>query len=231
MAVLKDEQGLTLIELLGALTIFGIVSILLSSILFNIAKASSTQGRQVEIQQTANNMVVQIEDISKLEGIYAKAGYYGKFQDATSWNTSHIVKVLDGDSEEASEIGVFAQGENTLFLTDINDNLNKKVISYRIQDTNIKIKVLQQKNENSQTKTIYGTPNYRDLFSIQTTGVILFYQHTIDFSKYYDSDVGVWQTDKLLGEEQNKIIGSRKFVVNYRDDQKAKGEVPGNGRW
>ncbi|MBP1042802.1 type II secretion system protein [Vagococcus sp. BWB3-3] len=230
MKILKDERGLSLIELLGALAIFGLVAILLSSVLFSISKASTVQGQQVEFQQTANLMVSQIESISKTPGIYQDAQYYGKFTAPDKWKDIHIVKT-GADASNPSADDKYASGANKIYVTDINDNDNTKADTYQIKEAGIKIKVLQQKNENDERKTHYGTGNYRDSFSIQTSGIVLFYKEEIEFSKYYDKSTGTWQLEKLLAENSNKVKYSRKFVYSYRDDQKAKGDVPGNGRW
>lgn len=225
--LIKNEQGLTLIELIGATVVFGLAFLLFSGILFSISKTSTVQGQQVEIQQIANSMVAQMESISKIDGIYEEAGYLGKFE-SKSWSTKHIIKSLDKNN--LVELLPLAQGENPIYVSDILDTLNNRAESYQIKDSEVKVKLIQQKNENEVTNTIYSTPNYRDTFSIQVSGAILFYKEEIDFSRYYDTATGLWQIEKLLEEEQT-IVYSRKFVLTYRDDQKANGEVPGNGRW
>lgn len=230
MTIIKDERGLSLIELLGALVIFGLVSVLLSSVLFSISKASTVQSQQVEFQQTANMMILQIEKISKTAEIYQKANYWGKFTDTSAWKETHIVKIVEGDEKESDENTPGNSGVNPIYLTDINDAENAKTTSYQIKEKDLKIKILQQKNEHEERKTTYGTTSYRDTFTIQTSGIILFYKDTITFSDYYTA-AGVWEMDKLLADNKEKIHYSRKFVSNYRDDDKAKGAVPGNGRW
>lgn len=230
MRLLKDERGLSLIEVLGALAIFGLVAILLSSVLFSISKASTIQGQQVEFQQTANMMIAKIEKISRTPEVYEDANYFGKFNGKISWKETHIIR-LTKDNQTDSEVNKpFEDGVNPIYLTDINDNANQKSDSFEIKDKTIKIKVLLQKNENDQRKTSYGTSNYRDTFTIQTSGIILFYQESINFTPYYTSN-GVWDLEKLVTDNKAKIRYSRQFVCSYRDDQKAKGEAPGNGRW
>ncbi|MBL1229156.1 type II secretion system protein [Enterococcus sp. BWB1-3] len=225
--LLQDENGLSMFELIGAITIFGLASFLFSAILFSIFRASVLQGQQLELQQTANNLVAQMEGISKIENIYKDAGYRGKFN--SDWSEAHIVKILAAD--KMSELLSIDQGDNPLYISDILDTSNQRASSYHVKDQNIKIKLIQQKNENEVTKTIYATPNYRDTFSIQTSGVILFYKEEIEFSDYYDSSAGLWALEQLLAENEASIVYSRKFVLTYRDDEKASGEVPGNGRW
>lgn len=231
MGVVKDERGLTLIEILGALVIFGLVAGLLSSVLFSISKAATVQGQQVEFQQTANMMIAQIEKISKTSELYQDANYLGKFVHPDKWKETHIVKIVEGEANSSPENLPSRPGVNPIYITDINDAQNLKVDSYHIKESKIKIKVLQQKNENDERKTVYGTANYRDTFTIQTSGIILFYQEAINFSDYYDPLASVWDMEKLLEDNKSNIRYSRKFVSNYRDDQKAKGGVPGNGRW
>lgn len=228
LKLLKEEKGVTLIELLGVLAIFGLVSILLSGVLFSISKASAVQGQQVEFQQLANNMIAQMESISDISDLNKDATYYGKFNTPAAWKKLSIVKVMTTDMQE---IQFFAQGKNSIALSDINDTLNRRARTYQVSDKKIKMKILQHKNENAVTKTAYSTPNYRDTFSIQTTGVILFYEEAIPFTTYYDDDSGLWDIEKLLATEEASIHYSRKFVYSYRDELKAQGEVPGNGRW
>ncbi|WP_086348143.1 hypothetical protein [Candidatus Enterococcus clewellii] len=226
--LLNNERGLSLVELLGAIILFGLASLLFGGVLFSIAKTSEVQGQQVAIQQTANGMVAQMESISTIENIYEKAGYRGKFN-SSNWVDAHIVKALSED--RLAEIQPLAQGQNPLYLSDILDTTNQRAQGYQVKDKTIKIKLIQQKNENEQTKTIYATPNYRDTFSIQTSGVILFYKKDIAFDGYYTSETGLWAIEELLQENEDSIVYSRKFVLTYRDDEKASGEVPGNGRW
>lgn len=230
MRLINDERGLSLIEVLGAMVIFGLVAILLSSVLFSISKASTIQGQQVEFQQTANLMVAKIEKISRTPEVYKEANYFGKFSGG-SWKETHIIKITEGNVTESLVNKPSDEGVNPIFLTDINDNSNQKSDSYYVKDRNVKIKVLLQKNENDNRKTTYGTTSYRDTFTIQTSGIILFYQESIDFTPYYDSATGVWDMEKLLADSKKKIHYSRKFVCSYRDDEKAKGDTPGNGRW
>lgn len=233
MTVIQNEEGLSLIEVLGALAIFGLVATLLSSVLFSISKASTIQGQQVEYQQTANLMIAQIEKINRNSDIYTEANYFGKFNPNVNWKETHIIKLTDGDTSKAQTNAPSKDGLNPIFLTDINDNSNLKAESYQIKDRAVKIKVLLQKNEHEARKTSYGTSSYRDTFTIQTSGIILFYKGSINFTPFYDSDSGVWDMENLLTatSTKDKIQYSRKFVSSYRDDQKAKGDTPGNGRW
>lgn len=229
--MIKDEQGLTLIEVLGSLVIFGLVATLLSSILFSISKASTIQGQQVEFQQTANMMIAKIEKISRTPEVYQDANYFGKFNEELNWKETHIVRITDGDLLDSEVNAPSQEGLNPIYLTDINDNTHAKSDSYSIKDKTIKIKVLLQKNENDTRKTSYGTASYRDTFTIQTSGIILFYQDSINFPPYYNSESGTWNMKELLKDHKKKIRYSRQFVSSYRDDDKAKGESPGNGRW
>ncbi|MGL4696658.1 PulJ/GspJ family protein [Enterococcus larvae] len=226
--LIKDERGLSLMELIGAIILFGLASLLFGGVLFSIAKASEVQGQQVALQQTANGMVAQMESISRIENIYENAGYRGKFN-SSNWTDTHIIKTLSED--KLSEIQPLAQGENPLYISDILDTTNKRSSSYQVKNKNVKIKLIQQKNENEATNTIYATPNYRDTFSIQISGIILFYEDEITFADYYDSSSGLWEIEELLQQNEAMIVYSRRFVLTYRDDEKASGEVPGNGRW
>ncbi|WP_321383599.1 type II secretion system protein [uncultured Enterococcus sp.] len=226
--LIRDERGLSLMELIGAIILFGLASLLFGGVLFSIAKASEIQGQQVNLQQTANGMIAQMESISKIENIYEEAGYRGKFN-SSNWTDSHIIKSLS--EEKLTELQPLSQGENPLYLSDILDTTNKRAMSYQVKNKQIRIKLIQQKNENESTNTIYATPNYRDTFSIQTSGIILFYEGDISFADYYESSTGLWAIEELLKQNEAEIVYSRRFVLTYRDDEKASGEVPGNGRW
>lgn len=227
--IIKEEHGVTLIELLAVLAILGIVFSLSSGLFYSIAKTSSTQGQMVEIQQKANGMVAEIERISNVPGLYEQAGYIGKYV-GKDWKETHIIKPLKLDSKgNYVEMATTDGGENKLALTDITDTLNHSKKVFQIDNAAIKIKVMQEKNENEKTKTIYATPNYRDTFSIQTTVLILFYKGELDFAPYYDASAGSWDFAKL--KALPNVVYAREAIVQYRDNAKAKGAIPGNGRW
>ncbi|MGK0551206.1 pilus assembly FimT family protein [Enterococcus faecalis] len=225
---LKDERGLSLVELLGVISLLGIISALFSGTFYLIVQASSFQGQIVAYQQTANQIRTQVEAITRIDGIYQRAGYLGKY-DSKKFQEEHIVKVVSADQRE--ELALTSEGANQLYLTNINDTLNQQGQLYQLKNPQVKLKFIQQKNENEATKTHYYMPNYRDTFTIQTKCFLLFYKGTIDFDKYYNSQTGWWQLDKLQQENQHSIVYQRSFTVTYRDDEKASGGVPGNGRW
>ncbi|QIL45811.1 type II secretion system protein [Vagococcus coleopterorum] len=227
---LKDERGVSLIELIGVTVLLGVMSILISGIFFTTVKTTDIQGEKVQIQQAANNMFAQMESISKIKNIYKDAGYLGKFT-GVDWHKAHIIKPLAEDAATGEWLAMKdeEQGTNKIAITNINDTLNKTKTTYQIKNPKIKIKILQQKNENEVTNTQYKTPNYRDTFSIQTTVMVLFYKDDINFSEYYEAESGTWEFDKL--SKLTNTVYSRKSVMYYRDDDKAKGDVPGDGRW
>lgn len=231
--IVEDERGLSLIEVLSVLTISGVVFALISGLFLSITKTTSIQGGKVEMQQTANGILAQVERISNISGIYEQAGYLGKFVGSSgtnAWNDAHIVKLLQEDETgDWLETSRTDQGLNRIAVTDITDTLNQSKEIFQIKNSETKIKILQQKNENELTKTIYTTPNYRDTFSIQTTVMVLFYNEEIDFSDYYDAITGFWDYSGI--KELPNVLYSRESVFNYRDDAKSKGEIPGNGRW
>ncbi len=227
--VLENQKGLTLVELLGTIAIFGFIASLLTSILFSISTTSKIQSQKVELQQIANGLVTQMEKISNIPDIYEKAGYRGKF--VGSWNDEYIVKILkksSGNNEWVENTNLTNAGENMIGITDINDNLNQKVTFFKATNPKINIKVIQQKNENSQTKTIFSMPNYRDDFAIQTTALILFFKDPIDFMHYYDSQTGLFNLEKI--KKIPTVIYFREAIFTYRDHSKVKGEVPGDGQ-
>jgi len=225
---IKNENGTSLIELLGVLVISGILFSLIITIFSTITKVSSIQTQQVEMQIVANNIVYKLEKISRIEDIYSNAGYFGKF--VGNWEENQINKVLKKSStDEWIEIKKNDQGDNLIALTDINDSLYERLELFKIKDSNIKIKILQQKNKNDITKTIYKMPNYRDSFSIQTSFAIIFYENEFDFQFYYNSQTNSWDYEGMKNDRNLRYI--REGELSYRDDAKAKGELPGNGRW
>lgn len=224
---IADEKGISTVELLGAVLIFGIVIAMFSSTLHLIVQASTLQGRIVRYQQMANEIVAQTEGIAKTNGIYEQAGYLGKF-DSLNFHEEHILKVIP---EGASGENMTDQGSSRLMLTDINDTTNSRGRYYDTKDSNIKLKLIQQKNENEVTRTQYYTANYRDTFTIQTKVLLIFYTGDINFSDYYDYSTGWWQLADLLADYQEQAIYHREFSIQYRDDDKARGGVPGDGRW
>ncbi|MDR0922383.1 MAG: type II secretion system protein [Lactobacillales bacterium] len=241
---IEDEQGVTLVELLGTVAIMGVVLVLFSSVLYLISKANEKQMMKVEMQQIANRMYLQMEKISRTPNIVEKAGYLGKYAggdgatDVTPWNEAFIVKV-NKESDKGSGGKIFSElhlndeGSNEIALTDITDTSNNACKSYSFKrDKNMKIKVIQQKNKNEVTNTNYETPNYRDIFTVQNSVFILFYKESINFGQadYYDS-AGAMDIGKLKQENQDKIKYIRKFELTYRDESKSEGGVPGDGRW
>ncbi|WP_207695390.1 hypothetical protein DOK67_0001767 [Enterococcus sp. DIV0212c] len=239
--ILKDEDGLTLIEMIATLAIFSIVILFFGAIIGSIGKAFSIQGQKVEFQQTANDIVAQINQLSKKKGLYEKAGYLGKFPTTASsgnpWQTDQIISVFDSEATNQKPIDLTEQGKNKIGLTDILDatkdsGKNSEARFYRLKNQEYKIKIFQQKNKNESLKTQFKTPNYRDTFTIQTSVTILFYKGTIDFNRYVkNGEINLSGKDGVEEKEAAAILYSRKAEFTYRDELKAKGEIPGEGRW
>lgn len=224
---LADEQGVSLVELLGAIVIFSAFVAIFSSTLYLIIEASARQGRIATLQGMANEIVTQAQQIAKIDGIYEYAGYLGKY-DSLLFHEEHIVKVMP---EGTLGAGITDEGTSRMIVTDIADTSNIRGRLYDTKDSEINLKIIQQKNENEATLTHHYTPNYRDTFSIQTKVLILFYKETIDFQDYYDDTTGWWRLEDLLDDHQKQTVYKREFTLSYRDDEKARGGVPGNGRW
>lgn len=233
----ENEKGITLIELLAGVMLLTLVGSLLMGVLDGVNKIHTSQSQRVEYQQVANSIYAHMNYIAKIDGLAEKAGYKGKFDSPSAWAESHIVKVLEvpqgkgsSDSPETfSEIGLAADGSNRIALTDILDTMNERNRVYSLTNKKQKIKVIQQKNKNEATNTIYGTPNYRDTFTIQMSVLILFYEGDISFSSYYDGSQQEWDIETL--KSLNNVKYTREFEITYRDEEKAEGGVPGDGRW
>lgn len=228
--LINNQRGLTLVEVLGTVVILGVTFILSASIIFNIFKVTNLQRQKVEMQQVSNGIVTEIERINQMKNLYDEAGYRGKFMDQKDWFQKHIVKVLksSGEANQWSLLTVTDEGENSIWLTDINDTLNQQAILFKITDPEIKIKIIQQKNENSVSKTLYGMKDYRENYTIQTTAMILFYKESLNFSRYYNQDTGQWNVVSL--KKQPNVLYTRLFTSYYKDKAQEKGEVPGDGR-
>ncbi|WP_312542648.1 prepilin-type N-terminal cleavage/methylation domain-containing protein [Enterococcus sp.] len=223
----KNENGFTLVETLSALVILGILGGGIIGICLQIMSISTLQSKKIEFQQISNNIVLEMEKISQIDGLYEQAGYLGKYV-GVPWNDAHIIKVLN-TAGALEEIDKMAEGAHQIGLTHINDNLNQTITYFGIKDDTIKIKIFQNKNEHDVTKTIYSLPNYRDSFSIQTTALIIFYQDQIAFSQYYNTHTGLWNFNDLSTLEN--VLYARKTTFTYRDNSKARGDVPGSGKW
>ncbi|MEB6145951.1 PulJ/GspJ family protein [Enterococcus casseliflavus] len=159
---LQDERGVTLVELLGAIVIFGIIIALFSGTLFLIVQASVRQGRIAAFQGIANEIMAQAGQIAKIDGIYEHAGYLGKY-DSLLFHEEHIVKTMPEGTLGAA---ITEEGSPRMVVTDITDTNNIRARVYDTKDPTIKLKIIQQKNENEATLTHHYTPNYRDTFSI-----------------------------------------------------------------
>ncbi|EGO6609425.1 type II secretion system protein [Enterococcus faecalis] len=228
MKLFKDETGVSLLEVMVTIVLLVFFLSLTIGLFQSIAKTSAVQGEKVEIQQQANNMVEKIRSISNTPRIYEQAGYMGKYV-GEEWQNTQIVKVLRPDEGIGwTEAGITEAGTNTIGLTAITDTMNSFTEVFSIDNPDIKIKILQEKNENDETKTVYSTSNYRDTFSIQSTSKILFYKNEINFANYYNKSTGKWDEELL---SHSNIVYFREMTVQYRDDAKSKGDIPGNGRW
>lgn len=147
--ILKNEDGLTLIEMIATLAIFSIVILFFGAVIGSIGKAFSIQGEKIEFQQTANDIVVQINQLSKIEGLYEKAGYLGKFPATTSsenpWQTNQIISVFDSEAANQKPIALSEQGKNKIGLTDIVDATKDSGKNSNARFYQLKIKTIKSK--------------------------------------------------------------------------------------
>jgi hypothetical protein len=237
--ILKDEQGVTLVELIATLAVFLVVLFFFGMIMSSLSKGYAIQSRQVKLQQMANDMVVQMIGIVNKEGIYEKAGYLGKFKTdsvtgKSSWQTDQVVVVFDPDRSDLKTFDWTEPGTNKIAITDILDASKSNGKIYRLPNHKSKVKIFQHKNKNESLKTQFESPNYRDTFTIQNSVTILFYEGDIDFNKYVEADgetINLSGANGIEEKEAKKILYIRNAELTYRDEKKAKGEIPGEGRW
>lgn len=208
-------------------------------ILNNLGKATSSQGQQAEFQHTANNMIIQMNQIMNKKGLYEQAGYLGKFTTnestgKSSWIDEQVITVFDPERSDLKTIAWTDNGKNKVGITDVLDSGKKMGKTYQLKDEGFKIKVFQKKNKNEELKTQFETPNYRDTFTIQTSVTIIFYKDDIDFSSYLDNGgegINLSEKQGVEEKEASKVLYTRKAELTYRDEMKARGEIPGEGRW
>lgn len=237
--LLKDEKGLSLVEMIATLAIFSIVILFFGMIINSLGKAFTIQGQQVEFQQIANDMIVQMNGIMNKKGLYEKAGYLGKFTTngttgKSSWLDQQVITVFDPERADLKSIDWIDAGKNRIGVTDVLDAEKSAGKTYQLKNKDYKIKVFQKKNKNESLKTQFETPNYRDTFTIQTSVTILFYKDQIDFSDYLEAggeDINLSGAQGIEEKEAAKILYVRKAELTYRDEMKARGEIPGEGRW
>jgi Tfp pilus assembly protein PilW len=67
--LIRDEDGVTLVELLAGLALLSLILIPLGSVLSISAKSVKIQREQAEIQSVANLMTAQMIDISQRKNI------------------------------------------------------------------------------------------------------------------------------------------------------------------
>lgn len=201
-----SEAGVTLIELLGSITLFGILTIFLGTILSTALTAEKKQKERLISEETANLIAAQIIKISENDALYKVSGYQDNPNDP-SWSA------LPSDWDKHQMLVVENNGSSKIGITDLTDVSKKRLKVYCSKIPGIKINVEQKKNENAKwatNETAWGDyvylPNYRDTFTVQST-------ITIEFKK------------------EKKTIYSRKVNVEYRDEDKASGEIGGEGWW
>lgn len=231
--IIYDEDGLTLIELLGTIVILSIVLLLFSSLLSSMVSTAKNQRLYLKLQNMSNQIASRSNSISRIPNIYSQAGYRGLLIGDTTWNISPVVKVskkIGTDTYE--ELSPESPGQSAVWINDILDSTTTK--EYSLQEEHLKIKMIQEINpENTAYYKVNDIelPNYRDTFTIQTKVTLIFYKEDIIFDNYYDQVTGTWNFKDLFNKEKNQIVYSDNFHFEYRDDEKAQGGVPGNGRW
>jgi hypothetical protein len=231
--IIYDEEGLSLMELLGTIVILSIVLLLFSNLLNTLVLTAKNQKLHLKLQNISNQITSQGNSISRISNIYSQAGYRGLLIGDTTWNISPVMKVSQKIGIDTyAELSPESPGQSAVWINDILDSTTLK--EYSLQEEDLKIKIIQEINpENTAYYKINDIelPNYRDVFTIQTKVTLIFYKEDINFDNYYDHVTGTWNFEELFNKEKNQIVYSDNFHFEYRDDEKAKGGVPGNGHW
>lgn len=231
--IIYDEEGLTLIEVLGTIVILSIVLLLFSNLLSTLVLTTKNQKLLLKLQNISNQIASQSNSISRIPNIYSQAGYRGLLIGDTTWNISPVVKVSQKiGADTYAELSPESPGQLAVWVNDILDSTTLK--QYSLQEEHLKIKIIQEINpENAAYYKIndIALPNYRDSFTIQTKITLIFYKGDIIFDSYYNQATGTWDFEGLFNKEKNQIVYLDNFHFEYRDDEKARGGVPGNGHW
>lgn len=189
--LIKDEEGVTLVELLAGLALLSLILIPLGTVLATTSKSAKIQKEQIEIQSTVNLMVAQMIDISQRKGVYKDIGYAK--EGSSEWTQNHLIKVRNN-------------GTKSIDITDANDTSFKRKKTYSVASPDIDIFIDQKKNKNDKRKTNQLLYNARDTFTIQETVTVRF-------------------------ERRGQEVYRQEVELDFRDEEKAEGEIGGDGWW
>lgn len=190
-SIIKDEEGVTLVELIAALALLSLLLIPLGSVLSTSAKSLKIQKEQADIQRVANIMVAQMTAISEKEQIAGAAGYIN--QGTNEWDKEHFLLIRHN-------------GQEMIEVTDRLDPNFKRKKQYQVTSPDVTIHVEQEKNKNAQRQTNQLLKNQRDTFTVQETVTIRF-------------------------EKRGRELYRQQVELDFRDEEKAKGKVGGDGWW
>lgn len=190
-SIIKDEEGVTLVELIAALALLSLLLIPLGSVLSTSAKSLKIQKEQADIQRVVNTMVAQMTAISEKEQIAGAAGYIN--QGTNEWDKEHLLLIRHN-------------GQEMIEVTDRLDPNFKRKKQYQVTSPDVTIHVEQEKNKNAQRQTNQLLKNQRDTFTVQETVTIRF-------------------------EKRGRELYRQQVELDFRDEEKAKGKVGGDGWW
>lgn len=190
-SIIKDEEGVTLVELIAALALLSLLLIPLGSVLSTSAKSLKIQKEQADIQRVVNTMVAQMTAISEKEQVAGAAGYIN--QGTNEWDKEHFLLIRHN-------------GQEMIEVTDRLDPNFKRKKQYQVTSPDVTIHVEQEKNKNAQRQTNQLLKNQRDTFTVQETVTIRF-------------------------EKRGRELYRQQVELDFRDEEKAKGKVGGDGWW
>ncbi|AIY05108.1 hypothetical protein Plano_1143 [Planococcus sp. PAMC 21323] len=141
---MKNNKGITLVEILGALAILGIIVVVIMSVFSNGANSSERTTSRQQLQQESNLIIEQIRSI------------YLKNEKKNSVPTEFKIKVKGSklvylDTNNANEKIISSGYEYTL----INGDVNKEILFNRTKATPFHLKI-SENNQEFNVKTTFS---------------------------------------------------------------------------
>lgn len=139
--MINNEKGVTLIELLATLVIFGIFSVIIWGFLFQTSKINHVEMTKQSLQQEANLIVTTFNEVHRKSGIYE----------------IHISNDLTDNSIEI----ITSNGENYIF--------NKPDVHYALKPIFTTLQIKPQDDNFELDLTLTSIENAHITTSIKTT--------------------------------------------------------------
>lgn len=222
----KNEKGLSIIEVLTALSILSFVMVLMGGIFLQIQERHRQKSEEVNFIAVGNQVFTYVQALVKEQNqsaidssIYLKDNWQ-----SIPWKSNAFF--LEKDAATDRVIAITDQGtSNFYFVTE--EMLAKKKGSVRLRNKEYKIKLIKQLAKNNQTKTLYYTRSDRMTYTMEQYVMVLIYKKEIPFENYYNATTGEWDIEGL--KKRGEISYVREFTLDYRDQERARGALPQEG--